>query len=616
MATRTMDAAEVGAQIAAKVEGITLGTALARTVNARPDSVALRWRNGDSWPVLTWREYAEQAARVAAGLRELGLERGQRLVMVTTNRPEFHLVDLAALLLGATPISIYTSSAPEQIRYIAAHSEATLAIVESPEFLERLLRIRSDLGQLRHLVIIEDPDRVAPADVVSFDRLIERPALDWEAAAEAMEPDDLATVIYTSGTTGRPKGVMVSNRNVLWTIESLLEAFGHTLEGRRVISFLPMAHIAERMTSHYVHIHQGTEVTTCPDPALLADYLREVRPQLLTSVPRVLEKAHSTVVAMAAASPEGEESLNHAVEVGLAAALARAEGHDLDPDRRAEWETAESQVLSGIRLLMGLDQCEVLVTTAAPIPVGILDFFLGLGLPISELYGLSECCGPATWDPWEVRPGTCGRPIPGCELRLAGDGEILLRGGNVFAGYLKDPERTAEVLDSEGWLHTGDIGRLDRDGYLRIIDRKKELIVTASGKNISPSNLEAALRTQPLVGQACVVGDRRPYLVALLTLDPDMAWSWAAGRGIEASTLAELTHHPAVVAAVSRSVDEVNQRVSRAEQVKRFRILEHEWPPDSDELTPTMKLRRTKVLATYAADIEDLYSASRWEPGH
>ena len=523
------------------------------------------------------------------------------------NRPEFHVVDMACLFLGATPVSVYNSSSPEQVRYIASHSGGTIAIVDSPEYLERFLKIGGELRGLAHHVILDDPDHLAPADTIHFHRLAERPPLDWEAEANAMQPADLATMIYTSGTTGPPKAVMISHRNICWTVESLLRALGHTLEGFRTVSYLPMAHIAERMTSHYIHVIHGTEVTSCPDAALLPDYLREVKPQLFFAVPRVWEKAHSTVVAFLASDPEREAALHRAIELGLEAARARVLGHQLEPAVQAEWEKADAETLSVLRSLLGLDQCEVAVTAAAPTPKKIVEFFLGAGVPITELYGLSESCGSVTWEHRSPKPGTCGRAIPGCEVRLADDGEILARGGNVFVGYLNAPEQQDEVLDAEGWLHTGDIGKLDDEGYLTIVDRKKELIINAAGKNLSPANLESALRSTALIGQACVIGDRRPYLVALLTLDPEVVPAWASAHRVEADNIADLARHPEVEAEIERLVGQVNAKVSRVEQIKRFAILDHEWPVDSDELTPTMKLKRNAISTKYAAEIDALY---------
>ncbi|HYT38776.1 MAG TPA: AMP-binding protein, partial [Acidimicrobiia bacterium] len=348
--------------------------------------------------------------------------------------------------------------------------------------------------------------------------------------------------------------------------------------------------------------------TTCPEPTELASYLREVRPEHFLGVPRVWEKIHAGITAAVAADPEKQAAFERALEVGRRAAVVRVTGQPLPPDLADAWEQVDASVFANVRALVGLDQMRVALTGAAPIPRPVFDFFLAIGVPISEVYGLSECTGPMTWARMPVRPGTVGPPIPGQELKLLDDGEVCCRGGNVFSGYLKDPQRTAEMLDDDGWLHSGDIGQIDEAGYVKIVDRKKELIITAGGKNISPANLEAAIKSYPLIGQACAVGDARPYMTALIVLDPDVAPAWARSRGIECSSLAELAEHPDVRAEVERCVAEANTRFSQVEQIKKIAILPTEWPPDSDELTPTMKLKRRGVLSKYADEIEKLYA--------
>jgi long-chain acyl-CoA synthetase len=335
--------------------------------------------------------------------------------------------------------------------------------------------------------------------------------------------------------------------------------------------------------------------------------LAETRPQILFGVPRTFEKIHSTVQAVLAADPGRAEVFAQALEVGGRVAEHRARGEALSVQLTAEYEHVDAESLRPARQLLGLDELRLAVTAAAPIPVEVLQFFRSVGVPLSELYGLSESTGPMTWDPVRVKPGTVGRAIPGMELRLADDGEVLGRGGNIFRGYLDDPERTAEALDADGWLHTGDIGTLDGEGYLRIVDRKKELIITAGGKNVSPANVEAALKAQPLIGQACVVGDGEPFIAALIVLDPDVVPAWAAGHGATGSTLAELAKDPVVRAEVEREVDVANERFSHAEAVRAFTVLPDEWLPDSEELTPTMKLKRRGIAAKYANEIAAFY---------
>jgi long-chain acyl-CoA synthetase len=593
------------------VEGQTIPNRFLETVCALPDQVALRSKatagERDGWAEMTYTEYSERAAAMGAGLAQLGVERGDRVALLMRNRPEFHVADMGVLLTGATPISIYNSSAPEQIQYLAGHSEAKVIIVEDVDFLERVLKVRAELDDLEHVVVIDDPDGRAPADVRQWQELLEVAPLDLGAAAAVARPDDLATVIYTSGTTGPPKGVMLDHGNLVWTVESLRMALGEVAtSGRRVLSYLPMAHIAERMTSHYQGACLGYEISTCPEPGLVASYLPEVKPEFFFAVPRVWEKMYAGIQAAISGDADQRAGFEQALAVGKRAAEHTIEGEELPPDLAAEFETADA-TLGLVRQLLGLDQVISAISGAAPIPVETLWFFLGLGIPISEIYGMSESSGPMTWEPFRIRPGTVGPPIAGQEVKLGDDGEVMCRGGNVFRGYLKDDDKTAATLDAHGWLHSGDIGEFDDAGFLRIVDRKKELIVTAGGKNISPANLEAALKVHPLIGQACVIGDGKPFVSALIVLDPEVAPVWAQQHGLTGTTLAELSQDPEIIAEVQRGVDQANQRFSNVERVKKFTILHEEWMPDSEELTPTMKLKRRGIHQRYAEEIEALY---------
>jgi long-chain acyl-CoA synthetase len=479
-----------------------------------------------------------------------------------------------------------------------------VAIVEEGEFVERLLAVRDDLPDLGCIIVVGE----APAGTRPWSELVTADPVDLDAAAHVADPHDLATVIYTSGTTGEPKGVMLDHANICWTIESLRLSISFPTDGFRLVSYLPMAHIAERVVTHYSGLSLGYDVTTCPDLHLLATSFRECRPELLFGVPRTYEKVHSGIRAVLGADPAQEQAFERALEVGFEVDACRLRGEPLPADLARRFEEVDAATLKPVRELLGLDALRVAVTAAAPIPVEILHFFRALGVPLAEMYGLSESCGPATWEADAVRLGTVGRAIPGLELRLDDDGEVMVRGGNVFRGYLDDPVRTREALDDDGWLHTGDIGVVDDDGYLRIVDRKKELIITAGGKNISPANLEAALKAQPLIGQACVIGEGQPHLVALLVLDPDVAPVWAAQRGIAAATPEELARDDAVVAEVGAEVDEVNRRFSDAERIRKFVVLGDDWLPDSEELTPTMKLKRRSIAVKYADVIAELYS--------
>jgi long-chain acyl-CoA synthetase len=588
------------ADIDARAAGRTVLSTFLETLGRRGDRVALRWRardgEGDGWGELTWAEYADQAARIAGGLTAAGVGPGDRVILLLRNRPEFHVADIAVLAAGATPVSIYTSSSPEQIAYLAGHCRARVAIVEDAEFQASLDAVRHELPDLEHCYVVESDD---------WGALLAHPPVDLEASARRCRPEELATVIYTSGTTGPPKGVQITHHNVVWTVESYRALVGD-VEGLRSVSYLPMAHIAERLHSHYLATASGFEVTTCPDMHEVAAYFRDVHPESIFGVPRVWEKIHAAVEALVAGDAEKAGAFHAALATSLPLQLARRE-RLLTAEEQATLDHLESTVLQVTRGLLGLDAVRYAVSGAAPLPVEILEWYVALGVPFSEIYGMSENTGPLTWEPWRIRPGTVGPPMPGVEIRLADDGEVLARGGLIFPGYLDDPAKTAEALDEGGWLHTGDIGRFDAAGYLAIVDRKKELLITAGGKNISPANLEAALRTIPLVGQACAVGDERKFISALLVLDPDGAKAWASGHDLDELSPAELAALPDVVAEVQAGVDRVMADFSHAEQVKRFTLLGEEWLPDSDELTPTAKLKRRNILAKYADQIEAMY---------
>jgi long-chain acyl-CoA synthetase len=589
-------------QLAAEVEGATLASLFLDTVAAHGPRVALRAADGSS--TYTFAEYADRVARLATGLRARGVRRGDRVLVMFRNVPEFHLLDLAVTFCGATPVSIYNSSAPEQIAYLGAHCEATLAVVESSRFSDAIAEARPDLPALRGVGAAD-----GSADFTFAELLAHEPA-DLEAAAAVdVLPSDLATVIYTSGTTGPPKGVMITQRNLLYTVALLrhaLQAVEKDPTGYRTISYLPMAHIAERLTTHYSGIASAYEVTCLPELASLAATLREVRPQLFLGVPRVWEKLHNGLLAALAADPAKRELFEAGMHAAMPIVTARDRGTATEQDL-ATLAFLDENGFAPVRAMLGLDELHIAITSAAPIAAELVTWFRALGVPLTELYGMSESSGPMTWEGKRPIAGSVGKAIPGCEVRLADDGEIICRGGNVFAGYLKDPQKTAEAIDADGWLHSGDIGTIDADGYLHIVDRKKELIITAGGKNISPANLEAKLKLVPLVGQACAIGDGKPYMSALLVLDPDQARAFAEREGLADTSLAAVAAHPAAAALVEHGVAEAMEEFNNAERVKRWVILGVDWLPDSEELTPTSKLKRRNIATKYAAEIASMY---------
>jgi long-subunit acyl-CoA synthetase (AMP-forming) len=587
------------------VDAPTLTEALRRTAASHPDLTAVR--TPDDSVSLTWRELLERVDSVAGGLAKLGVGHGDTVALMLGNRPEFHVLDLAAVTLGATPFSIYVTYPAEEITYLCTDAASKIAIVEQA-YLPAMLEARKQLPLLEHVIVVdgEAPDgTIALADVEGSN-----PGFDAASAAAAVKADDVLTLIYTSGTTGHPKGVQISHRNIMFTTKAIEEIVMLDV-GARVLSWLPSAHIAERNAHHYIPIVYAGTITSCPNPREVLSYLPQVRPTWFFAVPRIWEKLMAGLQTMLAAQPEEQQ---RAATAALDAAIQRVRLRQRDepvPDElEAAVAQADEQMFSRLRVMLGLDQAVAVNVGAAPTPVGVLEFFHAIGIELAELWGMSETCGLGTVNrPGAVRIGTVGPAAPGVEIKLAQDGEVLCRGQFVMLGYRNQPEKTAEAIDADGWLHSGDIGKLDDDGYLTIIDRKKEIIINSAGKNMSPANIEAALKTgSPLIGQACCIGDRRPYNTALIVLDADYAPQWAAQHGLEGTTLEQLAPDPQIIAAVQDGVDAANERLARVEQIKKFTIVAGDWAPGGDELTPTMKLKRKPIAEKYADAIERMYS--------
>ena len=596
-------------EIDAMVAGQTAPKQFLELVAAHGSSPALHTMKPDGgWNRWTLDDYAALVARAAAGMQSIGVRPGERVLLMMRNRPDFHWFDTAAQFVRATPVSIYNSSSPEEVQYLASHAEAEVAIVEDAGFLERILKVRDELPALKHLFVIEPPaDGPLPEGARLASELLDQGSADLRALADATEPSDIATLIYTSGTTGPPKGVMISQYNVVYTVEQLKQCIAFDdYVGKRGVSYLPMAHIAERMMGLYQAMILGYSIYCCPDAAQLTAHLKEIHPEIRCGVPRVWERLCDGVNAALAANPETKAKFDEAVAAALGIKAAEIDGSVTD-EQRETWAFLDSVAFANVRGLVGLDALEVGVTGAAPIPRSILEWFNAIGVPLSEIYGMSESSGPMTWSPMRNKPGFVGEAIPACEVKVADDGEVICRGGNVFQGYLKQPDKTAETI-IDGWLHSGDIGEIDDEGYLRIVDRKKELIITSGGKNISPANLEAELKTIPLIGQAAVIGDNRKFVSAVLVLDPEAAHVWAAAHDKHESTLTELATDAEVIAEIQSGVDEVNTHFAQVEQIKKFTLVGEEWLPDSDMLTPTSKLKRRGVNARYAAEIEAMYA--------
>ncbi len=599
-----MESSTIVASIGRSADAPTVTEALRRTAANNPDIVAVR--TPDDSLRLTWSELLGRVDAIAGGLARLEVGRGDTVAIMLGNRPEFHIVDLAAAMLGATPFSIYVTYPAEEIRYLCSDAATKLAIVEQ-SYLPLMLEARTELPELDHMIVV---DGDAPPGTMSLAEVEgSNPGFDVMAAAATIGPDDLMTLIYTSGTTGPPKGVQLSHRNVMAAAQATEEII--PLEpGGRLISWLPAAHIAERMAHHYLPVIYAGSITTCPNPREVLSYLPQVHPTWFFAVPRIWEKLKAGLEAMQAAQPEEQRKpIQDAMRAATERVRLKQRGEHVPEELEAAVAQADEQMFSKLRAMLGLDEVVAVNVGAAPTPVEVLEFFHALGIELAELWGMSETCGFGTCNrPGEVKIGTVGPPSPGAELKIADDGEVLIRGPFVMLGYRNQPEKTAETIDSEGWLHTGDIGEIDGDGFLKIVDRKKELIINAAGKNMSPANIEAAIKTgSPLIGQACCIGDARPYNTAVIVLDADFAPQWAAQHGLEGKTLEALATEPEMVRAIQAGIDEANNHLARVEQIKKFTIVRGDWVPGGDELTPTMKLKRKPILAKYEAEIEAMY---------
>jgi long-subunit acyl-CoA synthetase (AMP-forming) len=576
------------------------------TAESSPEAIALRTKD-DAFSC-TWGEYAKRVEKVAAGLAALGVGRGDTVALMLTNRPEFHIADAAAMHLGAVAFSIYNTYTPEQIGFLLQDAANRVAITEQG-FLDRFEAVRGGDNALEHVVVV---DGEGGDGVMTLDDVASSPdaGFDFEAAWRAVEPDDVLTLIYTSGTTGPPKGVQITHANICETVRSYDQIIEFE-EGGRVVSYLPMAHVAERNVSHYLAMLCGFTVTCCPDPRAVAQYLPGVHPTWFFGVPRIYEKMKAGLEAMLAGLPEGEQKagLQAALELSLRRVKLVQAGEPVPDDLDARWREVDDQILKNIRTMLGFDQLKAINVGAAPTPPEVIEFFHALGIPLAELWGMSETSGAGTCNPPErIKIGTVGPAAPGIEIKLADDGEVLIRGACVMAGYRNEPEKTREAFTDAGFLMTGDIGELDEDGYLKIVDRKKELIIGASGKNMSPANIESKLKAAgPLIGQAIAIGDGRPYNVALLTLDPDALPALAGELGMEPDADV-LAADERVLARVAEEVERANEQMARVEQIKRFKLLAAEWQPGGEELTPTMKLKRKPVAEKYATEIEALYA--------
>ncbi|MGW5919416.1 AMP-dependent synthetase/ligase [Nocardia fluminea] len=592
----------------AHASGVTVHTvpaAFQQTAALRPDQIALRTVGGTQ--EITWAEYATRVRALAAGLAKLGVGHGDAVGIMLTNRPEFNLIDTAALHLGAIPFSVYNTSSTEQIAHVFANAGNKVVITEQA-FLDT---IRASGAAIEHTVIVDG----TAEGTVTLAELESDPApdFDFDAAWQAVGPGDLATLIYTSGTTGPSKGVELTQSNVIAQVVGLVSGPLPVGFDDRAVSYLPAAHVADRISAHAMSLLTGIQITTVTDPREIAAALPDARPTVFFGVPRVWQKIKAGIENKLAVepSPVKKALANWAIGVGVAQARAKLAGES-SLVLGVQHKIADALVLSKLRDALGFAELKVAASGAAPVPPETLEYFLGLGFAVSEVWGMSETAGVGTYTEIDKpRPGSVGRVMDGVELRLDADGEVLIRGPIITPGYRNMPDKTAEAIDEEGWLHTGDIGTLDADGYLRIVDRKKELIISEAGKNIAPSNIENAMKAaSSMIGQAVAIGEARAYITALIMLDPDVAALRAKDFGATDATHAELARRKEIVDEVREAVLAGNRKLSRVEQIKRFVIVENLWEPGGDELTPKMSLKRTPISNKYAETIEQLYAAT------
>jgi long-subunit acyl-CoA synthetase (AMP-forming) len=605
------------AEIEAVIAGRTLCDELRHVAETAGDADAYSDQAGAGWRTLTWSQVRQRVLEVAAGFAALGLVPGGRVALMLPNRSEHVLADLGAVHAGGLGVTLYATLAPEQIAYVAADCDARIAVLDGTAELARWQPVLDQLPGLTTVIVRDSAACPASDRYMTWDGLMtrgrERLTADPDeitARVAAIKPGDPLALLYTSGTTGNPKGVMLTHRNVLYEMAAA-ERMGHVVPGVRWVSYLPLAHIAERMFSIYLAIGAVGHVHFCPDAAQLVRMIGQVRPTAFFGVPRVWEKIQGGIGALLAAEQdEGKRAaVARAMDTGRAYVQSCQYGQVTPPELETQFRAADEQVLGPIRGLLGLGEAVSVFSAAAPLPPDVAAFFAGLGMKILDVYGMTETTGAFTANtPDGFRLGTVGRPYPGMEVTTAGDGEILARGPLATPGYLNRPDLTADLIDADGWLHTGDIGAIDADGFVSVTDRKKELIITAGGENTAPAAVENALVAHPLIGQALAYGDRRKYVVALLTLDSEAAPAWARARNITAGSLAELASDPQVLAEVSAGVAAANERLARVQQVKRWHLLPVEWTAETEELTPTLKLKRRVVHAKYADVIDSLYA--------
>ncbi len=591
-----------------------------RRVKSIPDRVIIREKDFGIWQEITWGQLGDNMRRVAMAFRALGLEKGQVICVLSNNKPEWIYADLGCLCAGGVSAGVYPTDAPSQIEYLVNDSKSRIIFVENEEQLDKVLSVRENCHTLEKIVIFDmeglrdfsDPMAI---DFTTFLELGEdfdkKNPGEFERCLDLAQPDDLAILVYTSGTTGPPKGAMISHRNIIFQCVNSTLSFGWKEQGEERLAFLPMCHVAERVHGCYLALYAGVVSNYIENPDTVPENVQEVQPTIMGAVPRVWEKFYSSImIALSDATPLQRWAYRKAIAIGERAATCAAEGKPVPFWLGLRNLMAQRFVLNNIRKIIGLGNCHWAWTGAAPISPDLIRWYQALGISLYEVYGQTENTGLATANlPGLVKLGTVGRRVPFGEVRISDAGEILLRGDHVFMGYLNQPEKTAETV-VDGWLHTGDVGLIDNQGFVKITDRMKDIIITAGGKNITPTEIENELKFSPYISDAVVIGDRRKYLTCLIMIDHENVEKYAQDHNVPFTNFTSLTRTPEVMALIDSEVEKANKKFARVETVKKFRLLEHQLDPEDDELTPTMKLKRKFVSEKYADLIEDMYQAA------
>jgi long-chain acyl-CoA synthetase len=604
------------------VPGQTVPRMFWNAVTLRGDAVACRQKHLGLWRSISWRELGQQVREIGMGLIELKVGVGETASILGNTRQEWLLSDLAILCAGGVSSGIYPTDAASQVEYLMTDSASVVLFVEDDEQLDKALEVRDRLPALRKIVVwdmeglrdLDDPGVMSLGDLRTLGRerikrLGEAAAeAEWQQRIAARQPDELAILIYTSGTTGRPKGAMLSHHNVLYAVRGFNTVIAQNEHDERMC-FLPLCHVAERLGGAYFSLYTGSILNFVENPETVPENVREIAPTVFIAVPRVWEKFYSAVsIALKESNALEQWAYRLAIGIGMKIVALHEAGQEVGGGLRLAHGIARWLVLDNVRKLIGIHRCRFLVTGAAPIAPDLVRWYMALGVPMLEVWGQTEACGASAAMPIErIKPGSIGKAAPFNEMMLSAEGEILVRGSNVFMGYLNQPEKTAETIDADGWLHTGDVGTVDDQGYYRILDRLKDIIITAGGKNITPSELENQLKFSPYITDAVVIGDKRPYLVCLIMIDQDNVEKFAQDHDVPFSNYLSLCRSAEVQQLIAGEIERINSQFARVEQIKKFRLLENKLTAEDEELTPTMKLKRKLVNQKYAELIDSMY---------